>query len=57
MIIIIFLCVQLSDDDSYVSDVSDSTSVEYCRNENGCMRENFGEALLNPHFQVHFYEA
>uniref|UniRef100_A0A8C1NGN3 Oxysterol-binding protein n=1 Tax=Cyprinus carpio TaxID=7962 RepID=A0A8C1NGN3_CYPCA len=26
---------EASDDDSYVSDVSDSTSVEFCRNENG----------------------
>uniref|UniRef100_A0A9J7ZEU3 Oxysterol-binding protein n=1 Tax=Cyprinus carpio carpio TaxID=630221 RepID=A0A9J7ZEU3_CYPCA len=26
---------EVSDDDSYISDVSDSMSVEYCRNENG----------------------
>lgn len=32
---------EVSDDDSYVSDVSDSTSVEFCRNENGNMREIF----------------
>ncbi|XP_067282117.1 oxysterol-binding protein-related protein 3a isoform X1 [Pseudorasbora parva] len=32
---------EVSDDDSYVSDVSDSTSVEFCRNENGSVRENF----------------
>lgn len=57
MIIIIFLCDQVSDDDSYVSDVSDSTSVEFCRNENGNVRENFGEALSNPHIQFHLYEA
>ncbi|XP_059412088.1 oxysterol-binding protein-related protein 3-like [Carassius carassius] len=30
---------EASDDDSYVSDVSDSTSVEYCRNENGITKE------------------
>uniref|UniRef100_A0A8C2JR36 Oxysterol-binding protein n=1 Tax=Cyprinus carpio TaxID=7962 RepID=A0A8C2JR36_CYPCA len=30
---------EASDDDSYVSDVSDSTSVEFCRNENGVAKE------------------
>ncbi|KAF4100564.1 oxysterol-binding protein-related protein 3a [Onychostoma macrolepis] len=30
---------EVSDDDSYISDVSDSTSVEYCRNENGTAKE------------------
>uniref|UniRef100_A0A673LFR5 Oxysterol-binding protein n=1 Tax=Sinocyclocheilus rhinocerous TaxID=307959 RepID=A0A673LFR5_9TELE len=30
---------EVSDDDSYISDVSDSTSVEYCRNENGIAKE------------------
>ncbi|KAI7798916.1 oxysterol-binding protein-related protein 3a [Triplophysa rosa] len=30
---------ELSDDDSYVSDVSDSTSVEFCRNDNSRVRE------------------
>ncbi len=35
----------MSDDDSYISDVSDSTSVEYCRNENGITKEILSEAL------------
>ncbi|KAI2652953.1 Oxysterol-binding protein-related protein 3 [Labeo rohita] len=30
---------EVSDDDSYTSDVSDSTSVEFCRNENGSAKE------------------
>lgn len=30
---------EVSDDDSYISDVSDSTSVEYCRNENGITKD------------------
>ncbi|XP_016341461.1 oxysterol-binding protein-related protein 3-like isoform X1 [Sinocyclocheilus anshuiensis] len=30
---------EASDDDSYVSDVSDNTSVEFCRNENGVAKE------------------
>ncbi|XP_051520447.1 oxysterol-binding protein-related protein 3-like isoform X1 [Myxocyprinus asiaticus] len=33
---------EVSDDDSYVSDVSDSTSVEFCRNETGSVREKLG---------------
>ncbi|TRY65709.1 hypothetical protein DNTS_005556 [Danionella cerebrum] len=32
---------EVSDDDSYVSDVSDCTSIEFCRNENGHLREIF----------------
>ncbi len=35
----------MSDDDSYISDVSDSTSVEYCRNENSITKEILSEAL------------
>ncbi len=35
----------MSDDDSYISDVSDSTSVEYCRNENSIKKEILSEAL------------
>uniref|UniRef100_A0A672SKB6 Oxysterol-binding protein n=1 Tax=Sinocyclocheilus grahami TaxID=75366 RepID=A0A672SKB6_SINGR len=39
LIIFCIFCDQVSDDDSYISDVSDSTSVEYCRNENGITKE------------------
>uniref|UniRef100_A0A671M393 Oxysterol-binding protein n=1 Tax=Sinocyclocheilus anshuiensis TaxID=1608454 RepID=A0A671M393_9TELE len=36
---------EASDDDSYVSDVSDNTSVEFCRNENGVAKEILSKAL------------
>lgn len=49
----LFGCDQLSDDDSYVSDVSDSTSVEFCRNDNTYkMKEILGETC-KTHFYLH----
>uniref|UniRef100_A0A671M6K8 Oxysterol-binding protein n=1 Tax=Sinocyclocheilus anshuiensis TaxID=1608454 RepID=A0A671M6K8_9TELE len=44
---------EASDDDSYVSDVSDNTSVEFCRNENGVAKEILSKALSKFTFMKH----
>ncbi|XP_051526391.1 oxysterol-binding protein-related protein 3-like [Myxocyprinus asiaticus] len=38
---------EVSDDDSYISDVSDSTSVEFCRNETGSVHKILGNSNGN----------
>lgn len=37
-----FFCLQVSDDDSYISDVSDTISMDTCSNEGGSERHNSG---------------
>lgn len=38
----LIFCLQVSDDDSYISDVSDSISMDTCSNEGGSERHNSG---------------
>lgn len=53
---LIFLSLQVSDDDSYISDVSDTISMDTCSNEGNAERQNSGMSnrLRLPTYDVRF---